>query len=85
MPISQGFWEWGCQKHRDDHITVTPPVSTLSFLGVYLSISQLPLSSLSYFLSFYSHGFHPLPPPPPRPRLLLYFLGTDMVPTAIGF
>ena len=23
MPISSGFWEWGCLKRRDAHITVT--------------------------------------------------------------
>ena len=24
MIVSLGFWEWGCPKHRDTHITVTP-------------------------------------------------------------
>ena len=24
MPISLGFWEWGCLKRRDAHITVSP-------------------------------------------------------------
>ena len=24
MPISLGFWEWGCPKRGDAHITVTP-------------------------------------------------------------
>ena len=42
LPISRRFWEWGCPNHGDVHITVTPLVSTLSFLNVYLSISQLP-------------------------------------------
>ena len=35
-PHRKGNMRRGCQKHRDAHITVTPPVSTLSFLGVYL-------------------------------------------------
>ena len=25
MPISPGFWEWGCPKRGDAHITVTAP------------------------------------------------------------
>ena len=25
MPISLGFWEWGCPKRVDAHITVTAP------------------------------------------------------------
>ena len=28
MPISPGFWEWGCPKRGDAHVTVTPKPST---------------------------------------------------------
>ena len=27
MPISLGFWEWGCPKREDAHITVTASCS----------------------------------------------------------
>lgn len=80
LPISRRFWEWGCPNHGDVHITVTPLVSTLSFLNVYLSISQLPLIFILLFILLFSRL-----PPHPLPHLLVYFLGTDMVATAIGF
>ena len=64
LPISRRFWEWGCPNHGDVHITVTPLVSTLSFL-MYTFLFPSSLSFLSYFLSFYSHGYHPAPPPSP--------------------
>ena len=28
MPISLGFWEWGCPKRGDAHTTVTAPLKT---------------------------------------------------------
>ena len=73
MPISLGFWEWGCTEHRDAHITVTPPVSTLSFLGVYLSISQLSLFFILLFILLFSR-LPPPPPPTPTPQSLSLLL-----------
>ena len=80
LPISLRFWEWGCPNHGDVHITVTPSVSTLSFLSVYLSISHLPLIFILLFILLFSRL-----PPRPLPHLLVYFLGTDMVATVQGF
>ena len=28
MPISLGFWEWGCPKRGDAHTTVAAPIKT---------------------------------------------------------
>ena len=65
LPISRRFWEWGCPNHGDVHITVTPLVSTLSFLNVYLSISQLPLIFILLFILLFSRlPPRPLPPSP---------------------
>ena len=36
MPISLGFWEWGCPKRGDAHITVTAmKKSGASFLRLF--------------------------------------------------
>ena len=65
LPISLRFWEWGCPNHGDVHITVTPLVSTLSFLSVYLSISHLPLIFILLFILLFSRlPPRPLPPSP---------------------
>ena len=65
LPISRRFWEWGCPNHGDVHITVTPLVSTLSFLSVYLSISHLPLIFILLFILLFSRlPPRPLPPSP---------------------
>ena len=69
LPISRRFWEWGCPNHGDVHITVTPLVSTLSFLNVYLSISQLPLIFILLFILLFSRV--PPRPLPPSPCLFL--------------
>ena len=36
MPISLGFWEWGCPKRGDAHVTVTPTCVPQMSLGSLL-------------------------------------------------
>ena len=72
LPISLRFWEWGCPNHGDVHITITPPVSTLSFLSVYLSISQLPLIFILLCFLLFSQL-------PPRPLPISLFISYALI------